>query len=224
MYTKLIFILIMLLPGIMFAQETVTLSKTSDSVSYALAVNIATNIKKQGIKGFDRAIFNKAFEDVLNGNTLAIDASLADAILRDYFTKEKSMTAQKNLEEGQKFLEENGKKDGVITLESGLQYIVIKEGTGNVPQLTDTVKTHYSGMLIDGTKFDSSYDRGEPISFPVTGVIKGWTEALLLMKEGAKWKLFIPADLAYGARGAGGVIPPNAALIFDIELLSIEKK
>lgn len=214
----------MLLPGIMFAQETVTLSKTSDSVSYALAVNIATNIKKQGIKGFDRAIFNKAFEDVLNGNTLAIDASLADAILRDYFTKEKSMTAQKNLEEGQKFLEENGKKDGVITLESGLQYIVIKEGTGNVPQLTDTVKTHYSGMLIDGTKFDSSYDRGEPISFPVTGVIKGWTEALLLMKEGAKWKLFIPADLAYGARGAGGVIPPNAALIFDIELLSIEKK
>ena len=133
------------------------------------------------------------------------------------------MAAHNNLIEGQKFLEENGKKEGVITLESGLQYTVVEEGTGNKPELTDQVKTHYKGTLINGTVFDSSYDRGEPITFPVTGVIKGWTEALLLMKEGAKWKLFIPSDLAYGERGAGGVIPPNTTLIFDIELISIEK-
>jgi len=138
-------------------------------------------------------------------------------------TNKIDMNAQKNLEEGKKFLEENGKKEGVVTLESGLQYLVVQEGTGAIPTLTDTVKTHYHGTLINGDVFDSSYDRGEPISFPVTGVIKGWTEALLLMKEGAKWKLFIPSDLAYGSRGAGGVIPPNTTLIFDIELISIEK-
>lgn len=223
MKIKLISILAILLPGFLFAQKTVKLTNKTDSISYALAVSMATKIKAEGFKDLNTDAFSQAFNDVLKNNALIIDASLADAILNDYFTKKTNMTAQKNLEEGKKFLEENEKKEGVNTLESGLQYIVIKEGTGAVPQLTDQVKTHYNGTLIDGTKFDSSYDRGEPITFPITGVIKGWTEALLLMKEGAKWKLFIPADLAYGARGAGGVIPPNAALIFDIELLSIEK-
>ena len=133
------------------------------------------------------------------------------------------MQAQKNLEEGEKFLEENKKKEEVVTLESGLQYIVIKEGKGEHPKMTDEVETHYHGTFINGKVFDSSYDRGKSISFPVGGVIPGWTEALMLMKPGSKWKLFIPSELAYGTRGAGGVIGPNTTLIFDVELISIKK-
>jgi len=129
--------------------------------------------------------------------------------------------APKNLKEGEAFLVENAKKEGVVTLESGLQYQVITPGTGNAPKATDKVTTHYRGTLIDGTEFDSSYKRGQPATFPVKGVIAGWTEALQLMKVGAKWQLFIPANLAYGKRGAGGKIGPNATLIFDIELISI---
>jgi len=130
--------------------------------------------------------------------------------------------ADKNQKEGEVFLAENKKKKGVITLPSGLQYQVIKEGTGKIPKATDTVTTHYRGTLIDGTEFDSSYKRGEPASFPVNGVIKGWTEALQLMKVGSKWQLFIPSNLAYGPQGAGQAIGPNATLIFEIELLSIK--
>ena len=215
-------VLISFIPYFISAQETVKLNNQLDSVSYALAVSIATNIKKQGLKDINLKAFNKAFEQVINEESAIMDAALADAILKDFFTNKSNMTVQKNLEEGKKFLEENGKKEGVVTLESGLQYLVIQEGTGAAPALTDKVKSHYRGTLINGTVFDSSYDRGEPITFPVTGVIKGWTEALLLMKEGAKWKLFIPADLAYGSKGAGDVIPPNTTLIFDIELISIE--
>ena len=222
MKTKLVLILIALLPSFILAQKKVKLNNQTDSVSYALAVSLATKIKSEGIKEFNTKVFNQAFESVINEKTLQIDAKKAEDILKEFFTKQSNMTAQKNLEEGSKFLEENGKKEGVITLESGLQYTVIEEGTGATPTLTDEVKTHYRGTLISGKVFDSSYDRGEPITFPVTGVIKGWTEALLLMKEGAKWKLFIPSELAYGTRGAGGVIPPNTTLIFDIELISIE--
>ncbi len=125
--------------------------------------------------------------------------------------------------EGQEFLAENGERDGVISLESGLQYEVINEGTGATPALTDKVRTHYHGTLIDGTVFDSSVERGEPISFPVNGVIAGWTEALQLMKVGSKWRLFVPFDLAYGERGAGQDIGPFATLIFEVELLEIEE-
>lgn len=220
---RILSIALFLFPSFIFAQESIKLNNQIDSVSYALAVSIATNIKKQGLKDINLKTFNKAFEQVINEESLIMDATRADAILKIFFTKKSNMTVQENIEEGKIFLEENGKKEGIITLESGLQYMVIREGTGAKPALTDQVKTHYKGTLIDGTVFDSSYDRGEPITFPVTGVIKGWTEALLLMKEGAKWRLFIPADLAYGSRGAGDVIPPNAALIFDIELISIEK-
>lgn len=222
MKIKTLAFLISFLPYFIFAQEMVKLNNEIDSVSYALAVSIATNIKKQGLKDINLKAFNKAFEQVIKDESLIIDLALAEAILKDFFTNKSNMTAQDNMLTGKKFLEENRKTEGVITLESGLQYLVINEGTGATPALTDQVKTHYKGTLIDGTVFDSSYDRGEPITFPVTGVIKGWTEALLLMKEGAKWKLFIPAYLAYGSKGAGGVIPPNATLIFDIELLSIE--
>ncbi len=131
---------------------------------------------------------------------------------------------EKNKKEGEDFLAENKKKEGVQTLPSGLQYKVIKAGTGKKPQLTDTVTTQYRGTLIDGTEFDSSYRRGKPATFPVNGVIRGWTEALQLMEEGAKWELFVPPDLAYGERGAGQQIGPNATLIFEIELISIQEK
>ena len=216
-------ITLLLLPSLVFAQEGIKLNNKIDSVSYALAISIATNIQKQGLKDINLKTFNKAFEQVINEEPILMNAAIADEILKDFFTKKSNMTTQKNLEEGTKFLEENKKNKGITTLESGLQYEIITAGTGAIPTVNDQVKTHYRGTLIDGTVFDSSYDRGEPITFPVSGVIKGWTEALLLMKEGAKWKLFIPAELAYGQNGAGGVIPPNAALIFDIELISIEK-
>ncbi len=223
MKIKILLLLISFSSYIVLAQKTIQLNNEIDSVSYALAVSLATKIKSEGLTNINTKVFNQAFESVLTEKLLQIDAAMADNILKEFFTKKSNMTAQNSLEEGEKFLEENGKKEGVITLESGLQYMVIQKGTGASPTLTDQVKTHYHGTLIDGTVFDSSYDRGEPITFPVTGVIQGWTEALLLMKEGDKWRLFIPSDLAYGARGAGGIIPPNTTLIFDIELISIEK-
>lgn len=223
MKIKTLLLFMTFLPYLIFAQETIKLTNQNDSVSYALAISLATKIKNEGLKEINTKAFSKAFEHVINEKSLIMDAAKADEILKEFFTKKSDMIAQENIEEGKKFLEENGKKEGVVTLESGMQYIVTQEGTGAIPALTDQVKTHYRGTLIDGSVFDSSYDRGEPITFPVTGVIKGWTEALLLMKEGAKWKLFIPSDLAYGPRGAGGVIPPNATLIFEIELISIEK-
>jgi FKBP-type peptidyl-prolyl cis-trans isomerase FklB len=131
--------------------------------------------------------------------------------------------AEKNKKDGAAFLAENKKKEGVVTLPSGLQYKIITQGTGNTPKATDTVTVNYRGSLVDGTEFDSSYKRGQPATFPVNGVIKGWTEALQLMKEGAKWQLFIPSDLAYGEKGAGNVIGPNATLIFDVELISAKE-
>ncbi|MEN8122088.1 MAG: FKBP-type peptidyl-prolyl cis-trans isomerase [Bacteroidota bacterium] len=223
MKIKILALFLSFMPYIISAQETVKLTNKMDSVSYAIAVSLATKFKNEGLKDINSKVFSKAFESVLTQKALILDAAQANKILNNFFTKKNDMTAQKNQEEGKKFLEENEKKEGVTTLESGLQYLVLEKGTGATPTLNDQVKTHYRGTLINGNVFDSSYDRGEPITFPVTGVIKGWTEALLLMKEGAKWKLFIPAYLAYGSRGAGGVIPPNATLIFDIELISIEK-
>jgi FKBP-type peptidyl-prolyl cis-trans isomerase FklB len=136
--------------------------------------------------------------------------------------EEMQKLSEKNKADGEKFLAENAKKEGVKVLPSGLQYKVITPGTGKSPKATDTVTTHYKGMLIDGTEFDSSYKRGEPATFPVSGVIPGWTEALQLMKEGAKWQLFLPSNLAYGERGAGRDIGPNATLIFEVELISVK--
>ena len=130
--------------------------------------------------------------------------------------------SDKNVEEGKKFLEENKAKEGVVELKSGIQYKILEEGFGDKPSISDTVLTHYAGTLIDGTKFDSSYDRNEPIEFPLRGVIAGWTEILQLMPTGSKWEVYIPSDKAYGPQGAGGVIGPNATLIFTIELLAIQ--
>ena len=170
-----------------------------------------------------------AMKDIFAGAKPQLTDEEVQQVMQDFQKKmmAKQMAAReeglaKNKGEGEKFLAENKKKEGVKTTASGLQYKVIKDGTGKTPKATDTVKTHYRGTLINGTEFDSSYKRGEPAEFPVNGVIKGWTEALQLMKEGAKWQLFIPSNLAYGERGAGQAIGPNATLIFDIELLDIE--
>lgn len=194
---------------------------TVDTFSYCLGLNIADNLKKQGIKEINPKLFIKAIETIYTDAETAFTIDKADSIVNDYFIKLKDMAAQENLEKGKKFLEENKKNEGVVALESGLQYKIITEGTGPKPKATDKVLCHYKGTLIDGTVFDSSYDRGEPISFPLNGVISGWTEALQLMGTGSKWILYIPSDMAYGERGAGGVIGPNETLIFEVELISI---
>ena len=201
-----------------------------DTLSYCLGVSFTNNLKNQGVDTLKADIFAKAMEDVYAGKDTLLSMEEVGKWLNSYFQKLQEATQkqdaekyQSNIEEGKVFLTENAKKEGVITLESGLQYKVLKEGTGAIPINSDKVKTHYHGTLIDGTVFDSSVERGEAISFPVNGVIKGWTEALQLMKVGAKWQLFIPHNLAYGERGAGNMIKPYSALIFEVELLAIEK-
>ena len=192
-------------------------------VSYSLGVSIATNVKKQGLESVDYQSIADAFKDVFENNKLQISENEANIILQDHFGKLSNQKKQENIEAGKSFLEENAKRDGVTTTASGLQYEIIKQGTGDSPKETDKVTVHYHGTLIDGTVFDSSMDRGEPATFPVNGVIPGWVEALQLMNEGAKYKLFIPSNLAYGERGAGGAIGPNATLVFEVELISINQ-
>ena len=197
------------------------LNNEIDSVSYSLGVNIGENIKTQ-FPNIDLKNFEAAIKDVLQeGKEPAISGSDAQKTIQEYFKKQQATASESVVEEGKKFLDENGKKENVITLESGLQYEVIKSGEGAKPTLNDQVTTHYHGTLIDGTVFDSSVERGEPASFPVNGVIKGWTEALQLMSVGSKWRLFVPYDLAYGERGAGPQIGPFTTLIFEVELISI---
>lgn len=192
-----------------------------DSVSYSLGVNIGENIKAQ-FPNLDLKNFEIGIEDVLNEKKQPkVEGADAQKIIQDYFTKMQAKANEEKIEAGKKFLEENSKRDEVITLKSGLQYEVLKAGEGAKPTPNDQVTTHYHGTLIDGTVFDSSVERGEPATFPVSGVIKGWTEALQLMSVGAKWRLYVPSDLAYGERGAGAQIGPHTTLIFDVELLKI---
>lgn len=200
-----------------------------DKQSYSIGVDIGKSLRGQAI-AIDQQSFLAGFQDSFSGETLALsDAQVETEILQlQQQLVEKQMSeardlAEKNRTEGERFLAENGTKEGVETLESGLQYEVIEQGSGPVPQTTDMVKVHYRGTLIDGTEFDSSYARQEPAVFPVTGVIPGWTEALLMMPAGSKWHVVIPSNLAYGEFGVGGVIGPNATLVFDIELLGIER-
>ena len=195
----------------------------ADSVSYAVGILWGQNIKQQGLTDIDPTILGQAIGHALEGDESAMmDLKSANEMVRDHMGKQKEAAKQKNKMEGEAFLKKNAEREEVITLESGLQYEVLTEGTGQIPTAADKVKVHYHGTLIDGTVFDSSVQRGQPASFPVTGVIKGWVEALQLMPVGSKWKLFIPSDLAYGERGAGGQIGPNAALVFEVELLGIE--
>tara|TARA_B100000927_G_scaffold170238_1_gene137282 strand:+ start:210 stop:821 length:612 start_codon:yes stop_codon:yes gene_type:complete len=197
------------------------LNNEIDSVSYSLGVNIGENIKTQ-FPDIDLKNFEAAIKDVLDDNKKpSISGADAQKTIQEYFTKQQAKASESVVEEGRKFLAENSKKENVVTLESGLQYEVIKNGEGAKPTLNDQVTTHYHGTLIDGTVFDSSVERGEPASFPVSGVIKGWTEALQLMNVGSKWRLFVPYDLAYGERGAGPKIGPFTTLIFEVELISI---
>ena len=192
-----------------------------EKVSYSLGVNVAKSVKNQGLTSIDSEAIAQAFTDVFEGNELKISEQESNLILQDYFGKLAKEAQSANVEAGQKFLAENAKRDGVTTTATGLQYEVLAEGSGDSPKETDQVTVHYHGTLIDGTVFDSSVERGQPATFPVNGVIPGWVEALQLMKPGAKYKLFIPSNLAYGERGAGGSIGPNATLIFEVELISI---
>lgn len=199
-----------------------------DKVSYALGLGIGRQLAQMGASELNIDDFAAAIKDVIAGNELKVSNREAQTIVQDYFRKQEEKLNAERAEkgkvakaEGEKYLAENAKKEGVVTLPSGLQYMVLKEGNGKKPKATDQVKCHYEGFLIDGTVFDSSIQRGEPAVFPLNQVIAGWTEGLQLMQEGAKYRFFIPYILGYGEGGAGASIPPYAALIFDIELLEV---
>ena len=192
-----------------------------DKFSYAIGLGIGQNLSSMGIQGLAVDDFAQAIRDVLEGNQTAISHNEAREIVNKYFEELEAKMSAVAIEQGKAFLEENKKRPGIVTLPSGLQYEVINEGTGKKPKATDQVRCHYEGTLVDGTLFDSSIKRGQPAVFGVNQVIPGWVEALQLMPEGAKWKLYIPSDLAYGAQGAGEMIPPHSTLIFEVELLEI---
>ena len=218
------------LAGQVNAQEKPAMKSEKDKISYIIGMDIGNNFKKQGVE-VDPDILAKGIKDALSGAKPQLTDQEAKDVMASF---EKEMRAkqeamrktagEKNKKEGEQFLAANKAKEGVKTLPSGLQYKVIKPGTGKKPQLTDTVTVQYRGTLIDGTEFDSSLRRGAPATFEVNKIIPGWTEALQLMQEGAKWQLFIPSNLAYGERGAGQQIGPNATLIFEVELVSIQAK
>ena len=199
-----------------------------DKVSYALGIGIGHQLANMGGQELNIDDFAQAVKDVLGGKELKIKSSEAQQIVQEFFAaqeekinKQRAEAGKVHKEAGEKYLAENAKKDGVITLPSGLQYQVLKEGNGKKPSAKDSVKCHYEGFLIDGTVFDSSVQRGEPAVFGLQQVIAGWTEGLQLMQEGAKYRFFIPYRLAYGEGGAGSSIPPFAALIFDVELIQV---
>ena len=222
------FVVLLFINGIASAEEAASLKTQRDKISYIIGMDAGKNLKVQSID-VDPDIFMKGFKDALSGNKSLLSddiikesmAVFQDEIMKKHEDELKKAAAQ-NKKEGEAFLAENKKKEGVVTLASGLQYKVIKEGDGKSPKETDTVTVNYQGTFIDGAEFDSSYKRNQPATFQVNGVIPGWTEALQLMKAGSKWQLYIPAGLAYGEQGAGRVIGPNATLIFDVELLSID--
>ena len=200
-----------------------------DKLSYALGLGIGRQLSQMGADDLNVADFAQAVKDMIDGKEPQVPAAEAQQIVEDFFQKQEEKQraeAAKKYKgaksEGEKYLSENAKKEGVTTLPSGLQYQVLQEGNGKSPKATDKVVCHYEGMLIDGTMFDSSIQRGEPATFPLNGVIAGWTEGLQLMKEGAKYRFFIPYQLGYGERGAGASIPPFATLVFDVELIEVK--
>jgi len=220
--------LITLLLTPMIASAAKGLETLEQKASYSFGVDFAKRLKQQGIN-LDISALNQGITDQATGKKLALEEGEMNQSKAEYteqlrakLVAEQQQLAAKNLETGKQFLAENAKKEGVETTASGLQYKVIKSGDGPAPQADDTVTTHYRGTLIDGREFDSSYSRGQPASFPVKGVIKGWTEALQLMKVGDKWELYIPSDLAYGATQRSELIQANSTLVFELELLGIK--
>ncbi|MFO7878973.1 MAG: FKBP-type peptidyl-prolyl cis-trans isomerase [Bacteroidota bacterium] len=205
--------------------STSDLSDLSDSASYALGVQIAQSFKQQGFaENINQDVFLAALKKQFTSDEELLEMEKANQIIQKFMNESSKSENSEKIEEGEAFLEKNAKREEVKVTDSGLQYEIIEEGSGESPTPQSTVKTHYKGSLLDGTVFDSSYERGEPAEFPVNGVIKGWQEALPMMKTGAKWKLYIPYDLAYGERGSQGVIGPYETLIFEIELIEITKK
>ena len=196
-------------------------SNDFDKVSYSLGLSIASNLISSGVKTLNAEAFNDGLATVFEGRMPEINPDEANKILQNFFEGLQKEQGNAAKEAGNKFLEENKKQEGVITLPSGLHYKILKNGNGPKPKASDTVKCHYEGRLINGAIFDSSIRRGEPAEFPVSGVIAGWVEALQLMNTGSKWQLYIPSELAYGSHGAGQSIGPNETLIFDVELLDI---
>lgn len=233
---KAIFLLLLLPFSTIFAQtkkpskpvapaaKPATAMNGTDSLSYAIGVQVAEYYKTQGVEKLNTEFVKKAFNDVFNNQPLAISEDECNMNIQQKLQEFMTRKISGVKEAGQKFLEENKKRPEVVTLPDGLQYEIITKGSGPIPKATDTVRAHYAGTLLDGTEFDNSYKRGQPFTIPVSGVIRGWTEALELMPVGSKWKLYIPSDLAYGDRGAGGAIPGGATLIFTIELLDIVNK
>jgi FKBP-type peptidyl-prolyl cis-trans isomerase FklB len=214
--------------SMVIAQKKGTPKTKKEKISYSIGVNIGKNMKTQGMD-LDQGLLTQGIKDGLNSSKTAMSDKDMEAAMTSFqqemtgkMQAKQKVNGEKNTKEGEAFLAANKKKEGVVTLSSGLQYKILKSGDGPKPTKDQTVKCHYRGTLIDGTEFDNSYKRGEPTEFPVGQVVKGWTEALQLMPVGSKWQLFIPSDLAYGPNGAGQMIGPNATLIFDIELLSIK--
>ena len=200
-----------------------------DKLSYALGIGIGSQLAGMGAKELNIDDFAQAIKDVISGSELKVDNAEAQTLVQNFFQEQEAKQQAAAVEAGkvakaagEAFLAENGKKDGVVTLPSGLQYQVLKEGNGKKPSATDQVVCHYEGTLIDGTVFDSSYQRNQPATFGLNQVIPGWTEGVQLMQEGAKYRFFIPYNLAYGERGAGAQIPPFAALVFDVELIEVK--
>jgi len=220
---------VVLMVGQASAEEKKVLQTAKEKQSYSMGADIGARMKSQSIE-VEPDAFSQGLKDALSGGKkLMTDDEIRETLtalqkeLRDKQMERNKVLGEKNKKEGDAFLAENKKKEGVITLPSGLQYKVLKEGTGKSPKADDTVVCNYRGTLIDGTEFDSSYKRGEPATFPLNQIIPGWTEALQLMKEGAKWQLFIPSNLAYGEQSTG-IIGPNSVLIFEIELISVKDK
>ena len=231
MKLKLVFALsLLLLVNQVYAQESQVLKSQKEKNSYAIGVDVGSTLKRQALDVDPNALSLGIKDALSNGKLLLTEKELRDTLTnlqKEQMAKQSERTrklAETNKKSGEVFLVENKKKDGVVNLPSGLQYKIIKAGTGTSPKAADTVTVNYKGTLVDGTEFDSSYKRGEPVTFPVGGVIPGWTEALQKMKVGSKWQLFIPASLGYGEKGAGNVIGPNATLIFEVELISILPK
>ncbi|HDZ16397.1 MAG TPA: FKBP-type peptidyl-prolyl cis-trans isomerase [Methylophaga aminisulfidivorans] len=211
--------------NVMADDHAVTLNSDKEQISYIFGIQVGQNMKQEGVD-LDLDAFKAGVADMLAGKQPQLDQATAEKVVKDFQAKKAQELAEvmnKKEAEAKAFMADNAKKDGVVTTDSGLQYEIIKEGDGATPTENDKVIAHYKGTLLDGTVFDSSYDRGEPATFPVNGVIQGWQEALKMMKEGGKWRIVVPANLAYGPRGAGQLIGPNETLVFEIELIGVTK-